>query len=222
MFFPVQGILILETSAIENALKELGRSGCYGNPQDFLAWIRAKGMSDLTAENFTEVFNNLVKAGIFQKSENLILSYRFTATLSFPDYVEYNVSSLYEHFPIQFARTRLESFLSYHRIDPEEIILLLIGGTEAFENAIKYNSGKYYSVRYWLENKIFRMIVENDMTFVTVEENIASGKFDIATTLMRGLLVMNKIFDTMDLNFTQNNKHAVLTVEKNYQNILTY
>ena len=204
----------METRAIETVIKKLGQSGCYGNPKDYLAWVRASGMPNVSDEEFTRVFNGLIQSGIVKKLESLTPTYKLNVTLSFPEQVEFVASSSYEHFPIQLARSRLESYLNFHHLDQENINLIIIGATEGFENAVKYNSGNNFTVRYRISDNIFNMTVENDMKYVSLEENIAAGKFSSTSTLMRGMLVMNKVFDFMDLNFTSINEHAILTVIK--------
>ena len=204
----------MKTSSIEILLKNLADSGCYGNPDDFFAWVNASNGSDVDRGEFENAFQGLIRSGEMKEVDSMTSSYRNAVGYKFESSSEFTVSALYEHVPIQFARSRLDSFLIYHNIDPEEINIILIGATEGFENAVKYNNGKTFQVHFWIKQGEFNLVVKNSMKHVSVEDNIKAGKFDSATTLMRGMLVMNKIFDHMDLNFSENYQLATLVAMK--------
>jgi len=208
----------LETASIEFFITELASSGCYGNQEDFLSWLKAGGHKHINEDEFKAVFNRMVSSGVLEAADPLTATYQLPGkSHKFDKTVRFTVSSLHIHTPIQFARSRLDSFLQFHKVDPDEITIILIGATEGFENAVKYNSGKSFDVQFHITQNEFTMNVYNEMEYISVEDNIKAGKFDSNKTLMRGMLVMNKVFDFMDLNFSSDHKFATLVLRKNIE-----
>jgi len=204
----------LHNGKIETLIIELGNSGCSGNPGDFFNWVKAAFSGDVDPNEFNRIFQKMVQSGVLKEVNSTTGNFKARDVKKFSEIIEYTASSRYDHSPIQFARSKLESYLFFHNLDEDTVNFILIGATEGFENAVKYNAGDTFTVRYWIKGGEFHMEVTNRMKHVTVEENIKAGKFDSSTTLMRGMLVMDKVFDFMDLNFSEGHQLATLMIRK--------
>lgn len=193
---------------------KLAESGCRGTIKDFHSWLDAEGI-DVPMDSVQGVLRELVDQGIFLFQDSTTHDYWLSRAVKFGDREKYYVSSDIKHSPIQMVRSRLEGFLSSHRISGEQLLDLIVGVTEALENAVKYSPDhSQISVNYFLENGEFHIRIKNRNRERYVEKDILEGKYDQESfTLMRGMLVMRKLFDDMDLSIEENEQMVVFTAK---------
>ncbi len=198
-----------QQSLIE-CLLDLGRAGCQGNASDFSCWARFSGAAG--AENSAEsILNTLVDQGKFRHADG---EYLFSGPLSFPAKVEYRVSGLLQEAPIQMVRSCLDSFLRFHRASEDEVIDVSIATTEAMENAVKYSDHQPINVGYWIDGHTFHIKIVNTLREVKPEADIEAGKYSSSYTLMRGMMVMVKLFDDVNIDISEEKNEAVFSAHK--------
>ena len=116
---------------------------------------------------------------------------------------------------VSMVREKLENFLHIHEVDEMQIDFLLMGVTEAIENAIKYGSDNTpIQICYSLENKRFCVEMINEARPVSPERDIEAGKYSPGGTLMRGMLVMEKVFDTVGIDLEEKTGTVVFSAIK--------
>ena len=101
--------------------------------------------------------------------------------------------------PLQYIRSRVTRFCECHRIAPEHKEEIVIAVTEAAENAVKYSD--QYAIYVWqrLDNDIYHIKVYNGVPELDLNSEISRGKFSEDVSLMRGVLVMSKLLDHLDI-----------------------
>ena len=181
-------------SRLHQSLLDLGKTGVQGNIKDFVVWLAYLGINadESTVHN---ALNDLAAGGSFQSSSEFPGEFKFSGKLDLPTKVDYHVSGDLNQSPIQLVRSRLESFLKTFGATEEDIIDLTIGTTEAMENAVKYSDHKRIDISYQIRDGIFEIRIENNVSDVEPEKDIEAGKYSASFTLMRGMMVMVKLFD---------------------------
>lgn len=195
---------------IKQQLITLGKAGCKGSVQDFHSWLKFHNLEQ-TRDSVGSALTDLVSSGEFLiQSDTGDFAIR-----DLPDpgmTVEYEVPSNVADSPIQMVRSRLESFLRYHNADEEQEVDLIVGVTEAMENAVKYGAPSTIHIKYELSNDEFYIEIINQIMEPSAESDILLGKYnDSSRTLMRGIMMMQKLFSEMDLNMDEENSRAILT-----------
>ena len=203
--------------AIEYLL-ELGNAGCQGNVQDYAAWVRYVYQHDVSTEALKGCLETMVADGRFQTHPDIPSEYRAANLPGFPPAVEYAVSGDLDNAPLQMVRSRLEAFLRFHGATEPEIIDVSIATTEAMENAVKYSDHRKIEISYWIENEVFNIRIVNRIGDVEPEQDIESGKYSGSLTLMRGMMVMVKLFDEMDIDISESDQQAIFTAYKKLGN----
>ena len=102
--------------------------------------------------------------------------------------------------PLQFIRSRIQNFCEFKGISKDVKYELIIAITEAAENAIKYSDQAPVIISHGIENGSYFVNVYNSTSNLDVKTDINRGKFSEQTSLMRGVLVMSKLFDDLELN----------------------
>lgn len=210
---------------IETRIRELLANGLTGNSQDFHAWIRMDTLRKFREEpSFSpdwvpKVLDELVTSGEAAKSKLDPREYTLSAESSLRKKTskneEYLLLGRTEFQPMQYVRSRMESFLRANGIDEDMIVDLTIGSIEAVENAVKYGDGGNVEVAYTIEKSgIFKIRLVNNLRELNIEEDIERGKFSSTATLMRGMMVMQKLFDKMDLEILEDKRQALFMAEK--------
>lgn len=210
---------------IEARIRELLANGVTGNSQDFLSWIRMDTIRRLREEPVypsewvLKILDDLVASKDAAKGKLDPREY----TLS-PDSPlrkkpskkeEYLILGKTEFQPMQYVRSRMESFLRNNKVDEDLIVDLTIGSIEAVENAVKYGDGGSVEVSYSIEREnLFKIRLVNNLRELNLEEDIERGKFSSTATLMRGMMVMQKLFDKMDLEILEDKRQALFMAEK--------
>lgn len=210
---------------IEAQIRELLANGLTGNSQDFRSWIRMDAIRkwreepSFSPEWVQKILDDLVASKDAAKGK--LDPREYTLAQDSPlrkkpvKKEEYLVLGKTEFQPMQYVRSRMESFLRSNRVDEELIVDLTIGSIEAVENAVKYGDGGSVEVSYSIEREnLFKIRLVNNLRELNLEEDIERGKFSSTATLMRGMMVMQKLFDKMDLEILEDKRQALFLAEK--------
>lgn len=193
-----------------DCLLDLGKAGCQGNASDFSCWARFCGAPE-AKDSVNGVLESLVSQGKFRVADT---EFFFAGPFSFPSKVEYRVSGVLQEAPIQMVRSRLDSFLRFHRASEDEVIDVSIATTEAMENAVKYSDHQPINVGYWIDGHTFHIKIVNTLREVKPEADIEAGKYSSSYTLMRGMMVMVKLFDDVNIDISEEKNEAVFSAHK--------
>ncbi|MCX7810510.1 MAG: hypothetical protein N2247_06330 [Leptospiraceae bacterium] len=200
---------------LETQIIQMGKEGLFGNIKEFYFWnIFLFNSYDLSYKEFTKEFHQLIKNNVFVNNQNLKNEYKYNLEMKFSRFVEYFAPSNLNYSPIQYVRSRLLSFLNYHKVDEEIIYDIVIASIEATENAVKYSSEDKIYVKYFIENYTFYIEIQNKYKIPEIQKDIENGKYNSSITLMRGMLVMSKLFDEMDINLIEDKKLAIFQAKK--------
>ncbi|TGK07706.1 ATP-binding protein [Leptospira semungkisensis] len=210
---------------IETRVRELLANGLTGNSQDFHAWIRMDTLRRFREEpvfppdSVQKVLDDLVSKKEAAKGKldprEYALSTESTLHKKPSKKEEYLILGRTEFQPMQYVRSRMESFLRANGINEDLIVDLTIGSIEAVENAVKYGDGGNVEVSYSIEKEnVFKIRLVNNLRELNIEEDIERGKFSSTATLMRGMMVMQKLFDKLDLEILEDKRQALFMAEK--------
>ncbi|TGK12234.1 ATP-binding protein [Leptospira fletcheri] len=210
---------------IEAQVRDLLANGLIGNSQDFHAWIRMDVLRKFREEPvfspewIPKILETMVGTGEAARGKldprEYSLSAESPARKKPVKKEEYSVLGRTEFQPMQYVRSRLETFLRSNGISEDIIVDLTIGSIEAVENAVKYGDGGTVEVSYSVDpGKSFKIRLVNNLRDLNLEEDIERGKFSSTATLMRGMMVMQKLFDKMDLEILEERKQALFLAEK--------
>ena len=101
--------------------------------------------------------------------------------------------------PLQLIRSRVQSFCLYHKIEESKLDEIIISVTEAAENAVKYSDRGPIFCEQNLEKDNFSIRLINSIPEINLDDDINRGKFSEDVSLMRGVLVMSKLLDHLDI-----------------------
>lgn len=209
----------LSNRELENELSSILQTGVGGNSHDFYQWVRMeilkkfKEMPDTKEEQVVELLEKF-------KSEGHLIAGRFDGREYFLSENSkfqtknrkedrYEILGSLEFSPLQYVKSRLESFLRKNQVDEEEIVDISIATIEAVENAVKYGDGNLVEVEYMIDrSKNFSISLLNNIKEFDLEDDIRRGKFSSTATLMRGMMVMQKLFNHVDLEILEDKKQA--------------
>ncbi len=102
--------------------------------------------------------------------------------------------------PLQYVRSRIANFCQYRKVSEKDLEDLIISITEATENAVKYSGDTLFAVRQTVENNECYISIINSLRGGTLQEEIDRGKFSEDVSLMRGVLVMTKLLDDLEID----------------------
>ena len=148
--------------------------------------------------------------GRFDKSEYCI------APTALPRRVDFlsDSYSLYgeaKFSPIQYVRSRQEYFLEYNYVSEEDVMDISIATIEAIENAVKYGDGNMVHIDYLIDSsRTMKLNIINNIKEFDLSNEIERGKYSSNTTLMRGIMVMQKLFNHLELQIIDDKKQAHL------------
>ncbi len=200
---------------IENQIKEMAASGLFGTIKEFYFWyIFLYKDNQVNYRVFSKVFHHLIDKGVLCNKLHLKNEYQYNENFSFSNYIEFLAPTNLQNSPIQFVRSRLISYLNYFQVVESLIYDIIIGVVEAVENAVKYSIDDTIYVRYFIENNVFYVEIQNKYKEPEIFTDINKGKYDSSLTLMRGMMVMSKLFDEMDIDLIQNKQVAVFRAKK--------
>ncbi|EMY79185.1 histidine kinase-like ATPase domain protein [Leptospira weilii serovar Ranarum str. ICFT] len=215
----------LSREEIEKQIRSMLSQGLTGTVNDFFAWIRMdtlrKFKDEPDIENFIvgKILEGFVESGYAKR--NKFNSKEFHIH---PDSIQgkknppkdrYVLLGKIAYQPMQYVRSRFEFFLKNQGTPDDIVIDLCIGVLEAVENAVKYGDGTEVEVEYSIDRSqtLFIQII-NNVKELNLEQDIARGKFSSTATLMRGMMVMQKLFDELDLEILEDKKQAQFNAKK--------
>jgi len=201
-------------STLEQTILDLASRGCQGTAKDFTSWAAFQNGSAADASEVERILEACLAAGTVRRHQDIPREYLAQGPLAFAARVEYKVSGEVTTGPIQMVRSCMEAFLRFHGASEETVIDVSIATTEAMENAVKYSDHSPIQVSYWIEKSVFYISITNRLSDVRLEQDIAAGKYTSTTTLMRGMMVMVKLFDEMDIQIREDEKIAVFSAHK--------
>lgn len=211
----------MNSYSLKNEIILLGQKGLFGCIKEFYSWYKfIYNIDNLNSKEFYKTFYSLVQEKIFIKNPEFKNEYIYNLPLKFSNYVEFVGPSMLKNSPIQFVRSQLLSFLRFHEVDEELIYDIIIGVVEATENAVKYSFDDKIFVKYFIEHNKFYIEIQNKYKIPEIREDIAKGKYNSSITLMRGMLVMSKLFDEMNINLIEEHKTAIFQATKKLIKIL--
>lgn len=210
---------------LEKLLVDILADGLTGTVKDYCSWISMEGLLKYNEE--LEADKDRVKAildslkakgyaveGRFDKSEYCI------APTALPRRVDF-LSDSYSLFgeakfsPIQYVRSRQEYFLEYNYVSEEDVMDISIATIEAIENAVKYGDGNMVHIDYLIDSsRTMKLNIINNIKEFDLSNEIERGKYSSNTTLMRGIMVMQKLFNHLELQIIDDKKQAHLYAEK--------
>lgn len=211
---------------LESELKEIISTGVVGNSKDFLNWLKMSFSQkkaiwkefDLSQiETILDKWLNsgYLERGTFDKTEFTIHVDHYSNIRN----IKYTVLGKHDYSPIQYVRSRLEYFLKVNQISEETIVDISIATIEGIENAVKYGDGEEIFVSYWIDDTDkFFIQVKNKIREFDINSEIERGKYSSRITLMRGIMVMQKLFDKVDLDLVEDNQQALLSASKKVKN----
>jgi anti-sigma regulatory factor (Ser/Thr protein kinase) len=101
--------------------------------------------------------------------------------------------------PLQYVRSRVQNFCDAKGIARPYRDEIVISVTEAAENAIKYSNVLPVFIRHGIENGEYFIRAINSVNDLNLKDEISRGKFSEDVSLMRGVLVMSKLLDFLDI-----------------------
>ncbi|EMO62865.1 hypothetical protein LEP1GSC133_4341 [Leptospira borgpetersenii serovar Pomona str. 200901868] len=215
----------LSRGEIEKQIQSMLSQGLTGTANDFFAWIRMETLrkfkdepdiENFVVKNILESFINsgYAKRNDFNSKEFHIHPDQIRGK-KFPPKDRYILLGKIAYQPMQYVRSRFEFFLKNQKI-PEDIITdVCIGALEAVENAVKYGDGTEVEVEYSIDcSSTLCIKITNNLKELNLEQDIERGKFSSTATLMRGMMVMQKLFDELDLEIIEGKKQAQFNAKK--------
>ncbi|HNI91612.1 MAG TPA: ATP-binding protein, partial [Leptospiraceae bacterium] len=193
--------------------------------KDYCSWLSLEGVLKYNEEISVEeskvkaILDSLKESGFaregkFDKSEYCITP---NAIPKRTDYLSdsYSVYGDAKFSPIQYVRSRQEYFLEYNYVTEEDIMDISIATIEAIENAVKYGDGNIVHIDYMIDsNRVLKLNIINNIKEFDLTNEIERGKYSSNTTLMRGIMVMQKLFNHLELQIIDDKKQAHLYAEK--------
>lgn len=199
---------------LKNALLELGASGLYGTASDFTKWLEFSRGWKLSEADVTLALEELRAGGRFRRHIDYLEDYVSADISPYPDRYEFDCPRDIDDSPIQFFRSRLLHFLRQKGIPTAAEVDIVIAAVEAIENAVKYSSAGVIGVTFEMDGNIFRIQVSNQIRPAVPDYDIEIGKYDSSRTLMRGMMVMSRLFDEMDIGIDEQNSRATFRAQK--------
>lgn len=217
----------LSDSQLKGELQALFSSGACGMADDFYKWVRMeirrkfREFPDLTIERTSAFLTDMIASGEIEADKfgaGEFRSAKINGVKKSPGSGrdQYQFIGEIEFSPMQFVRSRLESFLKNNNVPEDKILDISIGTVEAVENAVKYGNGEMVEVKYSVSrNGSFEIEMINKIGKSSIADDIERGKFSETTTLMRGMMVMQKLFDEMDLDIREGESVVRFSAKKN-------
>lgn len=109
------------------------------------------------------------------------------------------VSNNFDFFPLQYIRSKVSFFCEYHQVAMEEKEEIIIVVTEAAENALKYSNVSPIYIEQNLAHETYFLKMLNIVPDYDLNAEISKGKFSQDSSLMRGVLVMSRLMDEIDI-----------------------
>jgi anti-sigma regulatory factor (Ser/Thr protein kinase) len=101
--------------------------------------------------------------------------------------------------PLQYIRSRVQNFCDSKGVIESHRDEIVISVTEAAENAIKYSNVIPVFIEHGIEKDEYFIRAINSVNDLNLNDEISRGKFSEDVSLMRGVLVMSKLLDYLDI-----------------------
>lgn len=215
----------LSKTELETEIKALFSSGVSGNAKDFFSWVQMevfrkfKDLPNCTLENVQSFVDHLVSTGDVatnpHDAREYLLAEKSTLIRKIGTTEKFTILGALNYNPMQYVRARLDHFLSRNGVIEDIRMDLCIATVEAVENAAKYGDGLNVDIIFSIDkSKVFTLEMTNTVKDFNLEDDILRGKFSSTATLMRGMMVMQKLFDSVDLDIIDNRKQAYLKAQR--------
>ncbi|MCX7999043.1 MAG: ATP-binding protein [Leptospiraceae bacterium] len=214
----------LEERILE-CLKSFLPFGLTGYVDDFTAWVKMEFVKQnldkslATSDKVRTLLENLKRegeyvAGKFDPNEYTPAEkYLLSKKNWYED--NYTILGAFEYSPIQYVRSRLEFFLHSNQVTEMDIMDISIATIEGIENAVKYGDGENVFLSCSITaDRTLKISILNTIKQFDLESEIKRGKYSSTTTLMRGIMVMQKLFNHIDLQIIEDKQQALLYAEK--------
>lgn len=210
---------------LEKLLRDILAEGLTGTIKDYCAWISLEGVLKYNEEisisdtKVRDILDSLKATGYavegrFDKSEYCISPNALPRRVDFLS-DSFSVYGDAKYSPIQYVRSRQEYFLEYNYVNEDDIMDISIATIEAIENAVKYGDGNIVHIDYLIDStRTFKLNIINNIKEFDLTNEIERGKYSSNTTLMRGIMVMQKLFNHLELQIIDDKKQAHLYAEK--------
>jgi len=199
---------------VHEALQQLSDSGLYGTATDFARWLRFKEGWQIEETEVQSALDELLSAGRLERHSDYPDDYISKDIIKLPDSFDFQCPRLLSQSPIQFFRSLLSVFLRQKKVTAEYEIDIVIAAVEAIENAVKYSSPGDVKVHFELQSGEFHLQIINSVEPIQPNDDVASGKYDSSRTLMRGMMVMSRLFDEMDIDIDDATNRAIFRAKK--------
>lgn len=101
--------------------------------------------------------------------------------------------------PLQYIRSRVQNFCESKGVIAAHRDEIVISVTEAAENAIKYSNVLPVYIHHGIQKDEYFIRAVNSVNELNLKDEISRGKFSEDVSLMRGVLVMSKLLDFLDI-----------------------
>jgi anti-sigma regulatory factor (Ser/Thr protein kinase) len=210
-----------EETEILDLMKAMLPTGLSGYPADFLSWIKmeykkkGKPYSSVSMKSIENCLTVLKAENIIEPNKNDPKEFCGVSSVLLKNWVKdsYEIYGAFEFSPIQYVRSRLESFLKINNVSEDDLVDVSIATIEAIENAAKYGDGNSVFVSCNIQDKKLQLEIINKIKDVDLETELLK-KYTSATTLMKGVMVMQKLFNHVDLQILEETQQAKLYAEK--------
>ena len=108
------------------------------------------------------------------------------------------LTNVLKHEPIYFFRSKIKNWFRLKGIGEDDILDVSIAVTEAVENAIKYSDQNPIIIEHSFSDRTYKFNIHNSVTHTTVD--LEDEDFSKGASLMRGILIMSKIFHSFDID----------------------
>jgi anti-sigma regulatory factor (Ser/Thr protein kinase) len=210
-----------EEIEILDYIKVMLPSGLSGYPADYLSWVKmeykkkGKPQTNVSMKNIENCLAILKDEKVIEPSKNDPRELCPISSILHKSWNKdsYEIFGAFEFSPIQYVRSRLESFLKVNNVVEDDLVDVSIATIEAIENAAKYGDGNSVFVSCQIIDKKLELQIINKIKDVDLETELLK-KYTSATTLMKGVMVMQKLFNHVDLQILEETQQAKLYAEK--------
>jgi len=168
-----------------------------------------------------EIFNNTIQELLNEKKIEIVgqyneYQYKNKEELNFYNQnIDYSfVSTNFSFQPLQFVRSKVQRFCKLHNISQTSLDDIIIAVTEASENAIKYADKPVVAIKQKFKKNTYSIKIINSMKEITSSDEVNVEKFSEDVSLMRGVLIMSKLMDNIDIIQNTKKQRVIFTGSK--------
>ena len=169
-----------EETEILDLMKAMLPTGLSGYPADFLSWIKmeykkkGKAYSSVSMKSIENCLTVLKAENIIEPNKNDPKELCGVSSVLLKSWVKdsYEIYGAFEFSPIQYVRSRLESFLKINNVGEDDLVDVSIATIEAIENAAKYGDGNSVFVSCNIQNKKLELEIINKIKDVDLETEL--------------------------------------------------